>query len=300
MTQHQQLDQFLEMLKSERYYSSHTIQAYRRDCLRFLDFLQLEKVNKFQAVTSRHCLDYSARRYRQGIKGRSIQREMSAIRRLFQYLLKQQSVQHNPALAVKTPKTHKKLPNTLDVDNLEQLLHVSKQVLSTLEIRDLALFELMYSSGLRLSELTRSHIDDIDFNEGVITVIGKGQKTRRLPVGKKALDALRKWLSKRAHYVKNSDETALFLSQRGTRLTPRSVQKRLEKLAVQRLGRHVHPHMLRHSFATHMLESSADLRAVQELLGHADISTTQVYTHLDFQHLAKVYDKAHPRARKKS
>ncbi len=300
MTPQQQVDSFLEMLTSERYYSIHTIQAYKHDCARFLSFIESKKITQLQNVEPYVCLEYAAKRNRQGIKGSSIQREISAIRSLFQYLLKQKLVTRNPATAIKTPKAHKKLPNTLDVDNLDLLLHVPKKELTIFEIRDLALFELIYSSGLRLAEITQSNLDDIDLNEQNITVTGKGQKTRRLPVGQKAIDALNNWLEKREQFVKNSAEPALFLSQQGARLSPRSVQKRLEKLAAHKLGRHVHPHMLRHSFATHMLESSANLRAVQELLGHADISTTQIYTHLDFQHLAKVYDQAHPRARKKS
>lgn len=300
MQPRKQIDRFLEMLTSERYYSKNTIQAYQRDCTRFLDFMISKDISKFQDVEPHNCLEYSAKRHRQGIKGSSIQREMSAIRSLFQYLLTQKQVTRNPAAAIKTPKARKKLPNTLDADNINELLNVPKKPLSVIEIRDLAIFELIYSSGLRLSELTESNIDDADFIEQNITVTGKGRKTRKLPIGQKAIDALLLWLEKRPEYLKNKEEPALFINQRGTRISPRSVQQRLEKLASQRLGRHVHPHMLRHSFATHMLESSANLRAVQELLGHADISTTQIYTHLDFQHLAKVYDSAHPRARKKS
>ncbi len=296
----QQIECFLEMLTSERYYSSHTVKAYQRDCLGFLGFLEAQEINSFQQVEPHMCLSYSAKRHRQGIQGSSIQREMSAIRSLFQYLLKLKQITRNPAAAVKTPKAHKKLPKTLDVDNLDQLLSAPNKALTIFEIRDLALFELIYSSGLRLSELTGCDLDDVDFVEKNIIVTGKGRKTRQLPIGQKAIDALQHWLKERTKMLKNKEEMALFVSQQGTRLSPRSVQKRLEKLATQRLGRHVHPHMLRHSFATHMLESSGNLRAVQELLGHADISTTQIYTHLDFQHLAKVYDQAHPRARKKS
>jgi len=300
MTPQQQIDVFLEMLLSERYYSVHTVNAYKRDCSRFLAFISSKGMTDFQSVEPHQCLEYSAKRHRQGIKGSSIQRELSAIRSLYHYLLKQKLVTRNPAAAVKTPKSAKKLPNTLDADNLDQLLTSSSNTLTPIELRDLAIFELIYSSGLRLSELTQSNLEDINLIERHITVIGKGRKTRRLPVGQKAIDALQHWLQKRDDFNKNKLEPALFLSQQGSRLSPRSVQKRLEKLASHKLGRHVHPHMLRHSFATHLLESSANLRAVQELLGHADISTTQIYTHLDFQHLAKVYDQAHPRARKKS
>jgi len=294
-----QIDKFLEMLTYERYYSTHTIQAYRQDTKRFHAFLSTKDIDDLQKVEPHICIEYSAKRHRQGIKGTSIQREMSAIRSLFQYLLKQKLVTRNPAAAVKTPKTHKKLPKTLDADQLNQLLTPANKTLSSIEIRDLALFELIYSSGLRLSELTQSNLSDTDLNDHNITVTGKGNKTRRLPIGQKAIEALQLWLQYRPNLLKHKDEPALFISQRGSRISTRNVQKRLEKLAAHKLGRHMHPHMLRHSFATHMLESSANLRAVQELLGHADISTTQIYTHLDFQHLAKVYDSAHPRARKK-
>lgn len=300
MTPKQQLANFLDMLTNERYYSIHTIKAYQRDCLRFLGFISSKDIAHLQDVEPHICLAYSAKRHRQGIKGSSIQREMSSIRSLFQYLLKQKQVSRNPATSVKTPKARKKLPNTLDADKLNELLDVTHKSLSIIALRDLALCELIYSSGLRLAELTASNLDDIDLIEQHITVIAKGRKTRKLPIGKKAIDALLLWLDKRPRYIKNKHETALFISQRGTRISPRSVQQRLAKLAAQKLGQHVHPHMLRHSFATHILESSANLRAVQELLGHADINSTQIYTHLDFQHLAKVYDAAHPRARKKS
>lgn len=300
MSAKQHIGLFLNMLTSERYYSPHTIKGYKRDCERFLNYITTKNITELQQVEPRHCLDYSAKRHRLGIKGSSLQREMSAIRSLFQYLLKQSIVTRNPASAVKTPKAHKKLPNTLDADAMNQLLETTDKELSTIELRDTAIFELIYSSGLRLSELLNSNLDDIDLLNKHITVTGKGRKTRRLPIGSKAISAINNWLEKRPLWLKEKTENAIFISQKGSRLSPRTIQSRLKKLASQKLGRHVHPHMLRHSFATHMLESSANLRAVQELLGHADISTTQVYTHLDFQHLAKVYDQAHPRARKKS
>ncbi len=226
----------------------------------------------------------------------SLQRNLSAIRAFYRYLIKHGYSKKNPAQGVVTPKTEKKLPKTLDVDQSVQLVEINSS--EPLAIRDRAIFEILYSSGLRLSELVSLDLDSIDINEALVTVTGKGKKTRKIPVGKKAIIAINNWLKIRKNYT-TDDVKALFVSQRGSRLGSRSVQKRLNEWAIkQGLATDVHPHMLRHSFASHILESSSDLRAVQELLGHSDISTTQIYTHLDFQHLAKVYDKAHPRAKK--
>lgn len=294
---HQQKELFFNMLRFERLYSANTLAAYQRDLQRFFEFLDQQKIQRLAEVEPHHCMTYSAKRFRKGIKSNSIQRELSAIRSLYHFLVKQGLQKNNPAAAVKSPKVQKKLPSTLDVDNLNQLLSNDSSSESVIDLRDHAIFELIYSSGLRLTELVNCDIEHIDWSNRVIKVTGKGNKTRLLPIGGKAYQALQTWLEKRP---KNYDTDALFVSQQGRRISARNVQKRLEKLASKRLGRRVHPHMLRHSFATHLLESSADLRAVQELLGHADISTTQIYTHLDFQHLAKVYDGAHPRARKKS
>jgi integrase/recombinase XerC len=218
------------------------------------------------------------------------------VRAFFRYLIKIGAASRNPAQGVVTPKTPKKLPNTLDVDQAVQLVGSGGQRLW--DCRDRTMLELMYSSGLRLSELVSLNVDSVDLEDGVVTVTGKGGKTRRIPVGRYAIAALRDWLVRRPEFA-GDDEIALFVSKTGARISRRSVQERVRLWAIRSgIGTHVHPHMLRHSFATHVLESSGDLRAVQELLGHSDISTTQVYTHLDFQHLAKVYDQAHPRARK--
>ena len=203
---------------------------------------------------------------------------------------------HNPAIGIQAPKSEKKLPKALDIDNTQQLLSLEGS--DWLSIRDRAILELFYSSGLRLSELVDLNLNDIDLPQALITVTGKGNKTRTLPVGSFAIKAIESWINIRCDL--NPDHSAVFLSKQGKRLSQRSVQLRLKKYSLQQgISQHVHPHMLRHSFASHMLESSGDLRAVQELLGHANISTTQIYTHLDFQHLAKVYDKAHPRANRK-
>jgi integrase/recombinase XerC len=203
---------------------------------------------------------------------------------------------HNPAHGINTPKSPKRLPKTLDVDQTIKLVEITDE--GPLAIRDRAILELMYSSGLRLSELKDLDLGSLDLADAIVTVTGKGNKTRKVPIGRQAIESLKKWLTVRREF-KCEDEAALFVSNRGLRISTRSIQKRLDQWAIkQGLATHVNPHMLRHSFATHLLESSSDLRAVQELLGHSDISTTQIYTHLDFQHLARVYDKTHPRAKK--
>ena len=299
MTSDKHLLAFLQMLKSEKYYSPHTCKNYSRDLTLFSEFLKLKEIDEWQGVDYRTVSAFAAQRFRQGKKGNTIQRELSSIRSFYKYLIRQKIVVSNPALEVKAPKTAKKLPITCDSEQIDQLLK-SRSHDNALTIRDLAIFELMYSSGLRLAELASLDLHSIDLAERKMSVTGKGNKTRYLPVGRKAIEALHKWLKVRGGYAQNTDEFALFVSKQGKRLSHRSIQSRLNQLSKsQSLGMHVSPHMLRHSFATHLLESSSDLRAVQELLGHADISTTQIYTHLDFQHLAQVYDKAHPRARKK-
>jgi integrase/recombinase XerC len=224
-------------------------------------------------------------------------RTLSAWRAYYRWLAKQGAITVDPCEGLRAPKQPRHLPKVLSVDQTAALLNAAAD--DDLETRDKAMFELFYSSGLRLAELASIDAGGIDFAVGTVTVTGKRSKTRTVPVGVKAAEALHTWLDERAA-VANADERALFVSRRGTRLAVRSIERRLERWALkQGLGIHVHPHMLRHSFASHLLQSSGDLRAVQEMLGHANISTTQVYTHLDFQHLAKVYDAAHPRARKK-
>ena len=239
---------------------------------------------------------YVATRHRKGLGGRSLQRELSAIRSFFYYLRREREVQNNPVIGVRAPKTGRKLPAPLDVDEMGQLLNVPKE--TPLAIRDWAMMELMYSGGLRLAELVSLNVENLDLIDCSMPVLGKGAKTRIVPIGRFARESLKQWLAERAKLVK-VHETALFVSRNGTRLSARSVQQRMKNWGlVQGIESPVHPHRLRHSFASHLLESSGDLRAVQELLGHADISTTQIYTHIDFQHLAKVYDAAHPRAKR--
>jgi len=248
--------------------------------------------SKGTPITSSYC-----------VSGKSIQRQLSAIRTFYNYLLREGITKNNPALELSAPKSTKKLPRTLDTDQISQLLsHHEKDWHG---LRDHAILELFYSSGLRLSELVGCNIDSVDFEDRTVRVLGKGSKERIIPLGKMAATAILSWLKIRQELPRKNqqihDTQALFLSERGGRLSARSVQNRLSRWAISKgLPGKLHPHMLRHSFASHILESSHDLRAVQELLGHADISTTQIYTHLDFQHLTKVYDKAHPRAQRKS
>lgn len=280
--------------------SPHTRTAYARDLRVLQAYCEREGIAAWQALDGRILGNFTARRHREGVNGRSLQRGLSAIRSFYRFLIKQGLVRHNPALGILTPKTAKKLPATLDVDQTGRLVEIRGD--EPLVVRDRAILELLYSSGLRLAELAAMNLDDLDLQDAMATVTGKGRKTRKVPVGRHALKALREWLKARQTFLgPDSDEPALFISRNGRRLGHRVIQKRVAEWGVkQGLATHVHPHMLRHSFATHVLESSGDLRAVQELLGHADISTTQIYTHLDFQHLAKVYDQAHPRARKKA
>ena len=288
---------FFDYLKNERRLSQLTLENYRRDLRKVMCYCHEQQIDSWQRLDVHHVRGLVAQLHRRGLGGRSLQRLLSALRTLFNYLLREGMVSSNPAQGVSAPKTARKLPKTLAVDQLGQLLDVNEN--DPLAVRDKTMMELIYSSGLRLAELAGLNINDIDRRDAVVRITGKGSKTRIVPIGRYALAALDKWLKCRAGLV-DIDNPALFVGQAGRRLGHRAIQLRLREWAIQRgLPESLHPHMLRHSFASHMLESSGDLRAVQELLGHADISTTQIYTHLDFQHLAKVYDKAHPRAKKK-
>ena len=299
------LQRFYNYLQSERRYSVHTVSAYRRDIKHFiknceLDLSQTERWDEIKQADIRRCV---ATLHRQGLSGKSLQRWLSSVRSLYKFLCRFGRATNNPAIGIPAPKAAKRLPKTLNVDEINQLLTVRNTETpaadNKLNVRDNAMMELMYACGLRLSELSGLNMPDIDWQQQIIQVTGKGQKQRRLPFGGKAKKALDTWLKQRAIVV-NENEAALFVSNRGSRLSNSSIQKRLKKMALtQGLDTNIYPHMLRHSFASHILESSKDLRAVQELLGHANLSTTQIYTHLDFQHLAGVYDDAHPRARKK-
>jgi len=289
---------FLNHLESEKRHSPRTCEHYLRDLQRLVAWLTETGTENWADLTGHDIRRYVARLSKDGLGGRSITRHLSAIRRFYQFLLREGLAKGNPALAVRAPKSGRHLPQVADVDQLGRLLNVNPD--DPLEIRDLAMFELMYSSGLRLSELAELDLDSLDLRGREVRVLGKGSKERVLPVGSKAVGAIDRWLAHRKAFAAET-ETAIFVSQRGNRLSRRSIQARLARWGmVQGADQSLHPHMLRHSFASHMLESSGDLRAVQELLGHADIATTQVYTHLDFQHLARVYDQSHPRARRRS
>lgn len=292
------VSRFLAHLRHERRFSPHTLDGYQRDLRTFSDFLIEKSVNRWEDIDSQHIRAFAATNHRRGLAPRSIQRRLSAVRSFFQYLIREGQVASNPATEVSAPKAAARLPETLDTDQMAHLLALNAK--DILAVRDLAIMELLYSSGLRLAELVSAQLPDVDLRDATIRVTGKGSKTRILPVGAYAANALRAWFKRRGEFA-GPDENAVFVSQRGTRLSRRSVQNRIKHWARrQGVSARVYPHLFRHSFATHVLESSGDLRGVQELLGHADISTTQIYTHLDFQHLARIYDKAHPRARRRS
>ena len=293
----EQSQKFLNYLQQERGLSKRTIKAYRRDLDRLLNELSQRGVTSAGAVTEHDVRSLVARLHRQGQGARSLQRLLAAIRSFYRWLLKEGLAQSNPASPVKAPKQARKLPVTLDADVVTRLLEFPAD--TTLAKRDKAMMELFYSSGLRLSELAGLTWGQLDSASGMLTVTGKGNKTRMVPFGRMAAAALEDWRKVRLEMT-TLEEPAIFVSRNGAPISTRSIQARIRYWArKQGLSQNVYPHLLRHSFASHMLESSGDLRAVQELLGHSDISTTQVYTHLDFQHLARVYDQAHPRAKKK-
>ena len=290
------LDAYFEHLRSERQVSPHTLDGYRRDLSKVTGFCLKHNLETWVALNASHVRQLIAEQHRHGQSGRSLARLLSSLRGLYRYLNQEGRCAHDPAAGISAPKGEKRLPRLLDTDRAMQLLDGGIED-DFIGHRDQAMLELFYSSGLRLAELVGLNLDQLDLPAGLVHVHGKGNKERVLPVGRMARDALQAWLPLRA--LSNPSDGAVFVSQQGRRLGARAVQLRVRQAGVRELGQHLHPHMLRHSFASHMLESSQDLRSVQELLGHADIGTTQIYTHLDFQHLAKVYDQAHPRARRK-
>jgi integrase/recombinase XerC len=292
------IDGYLEHLAKERRLSPHTASNYARDIAALADFLERASVTDWKRVDGQHVRVFAARSHAAGLNPRSVQRRLSAVRGYFGYLVREGAASSNPAVDIKAPKAAKRLPGTLDVDQIAQLLETAGG--DALAVRDRAIMELFYSSGLRLAELVGLSITDIDLADRTVRVLGKGAKARIVPVGRKACDAVRAWLRERAA-LSAIDETALFVGRNGERLKARAIQLRIAQWARRAgLPSNVYPHLFRHSFATHLLESSKDLRGVQELLGHADISTTQVYTHLDFAHLARTYDASHPRAKRKT
>lgn len=288
---------FLDHLHTAKRVSPHTLSNYHRDLNKLQHYCAESKIELWNELRDHHIRSFVAKLRRHGLTGSSVQRTLSSIRSFYRYLQKLNLAKINPADSVSAPKQTRKLPNVLDIDQVNQLLSIKKD--KPLNLRDWAMLELVYSSGLRLSELVGLDLINIDFRDQTVRVIGKGNKERIVPIGRFAIEALQAWLKVRTDFSKD-DTQAVFLNNRGQRISQRAVQLRFKHWGInQGLDSHVHPHMLRHSFASHLLESSGDLRAVQELLGHADISTTQIYTHVDFQHLAAVYDKAHPRAKKK-
>lgn len=290
------LDAYLNHLRYERQVSVHTLDGYQRDLEKLHIHCQKLNLQQWGDVTASIIRHLVATLHSQGLSSRSLARFLSAVRGFYHYLMTQERCQQDPAQGIAPPKGLRKLPRLLETDRAMQLLdtEIPNDFLAR---RDHAMLELFYSSGLRLSELVGLDLDKLDLAEGLVQVQGKGNKARLLPVGRKAREALQRWLPLRL--LATPQDGAVFISHRGKRLTPRAVQLRVRAFGVRELGQHLHPHMLRHSFASHLLESSQDLRAVQELLGHADISTTQIYTHLDFQHMARVYDQTHPRAKRR-
>lgn len=289
-----EIKQFIDYLEVQKGYSSHTLKNYHTDLNQFVVFLA-DSVSTWSEIPDKTVRRYMNQLHRKGFSSKSIQRKLSSIRSLYNYLIKIGNTDKNPATLITAPKGEKRLPKTLDVDQMGQLLDLEQD--DFLSTRDAAMLELFYSSGLRLSELCGSRWTDINWPDATIRITGKRAKTRIVPIGTKAISALTQWKTVSAAYQIESNY--IFISDKGLKLSTRAIQYRFKKLGLEQgIQQNLHPHLLRHSFASHMLESSGDLRAVQEMLGHQDLSTTQIYTHLDFQHLAQVYDKAHPRAKK--
>ncbi len=293
-----QIELYLKHLAVEKNYSPHTIKSYKRQLHATLQGCLDTSANGWQEMDIHHFRTLIAKWHRAGLSPRSIHQRLSSLRGLYNFLIREKQAEANPLSGLRAPKMGRKLPRDIEIDEIFQLLDGMPKN-TALEIRDSAMLELFYSSGLRLAELAGLDLFNIDFSDHSLQVLGKGNKSRRSPIGKKALAAIKLWLKERPTLAK-PEETAVFVSQRGTRLSHRAIQQRLKHWGkCLGLSTPVHPHKLRHSFATHMLEASGDLRAVQEMLGHANLSTTQIYTHLDFQHLANIYDSAHPRAKSK-
>lgn len=291
------LTEYLEFLNFERGLSPLTRENYARDIKQLIQLADNHALNTLQNIQIRR---FVATLHSKGLGGKSIARMLSSWRGFFEFLVNRKGFTANPVIGLSAPKSPKTLPQALSIEQTVKLVDISD--VDDLAVRDHAILELFYSSGLRLSELVNLNIDALDFTEGTVIVTGKGNKTRIVPMGAHAMEAIQKWLLIRANIkINDTDSKAVFIGLQGNRVGARNLQLRLKEWSIkQGINSSVHPHMLRHSFATHVLQSSGDLRAVQEMLGHANISTTQVYTHLDFQHLSKTYDAAHPRAKKKT
>lgn len=285
---------FMEYLFAEKHYSEHTRSAYQRDLYACADFLATRNIQAWEKVESKALQVWLAYGRERNLAAKSLQRMLSSVRSFYQYLIKEGKVSKNPALNLRAPKAEKRLPDALQVEEATFLLNQTEN--DDLGVRDLAMLELTYASGLRLSELTSLQLGEVDWHEQTLRITGKGNKTRLVPFGKMARTRLETWLQLRSNFLKGNHDF-IFISKNGKPLTPRAVEQRFARWG-EKHGIKLHPHQFRHSFATHLLQSSGDLRAVQDLLGHSDISTTQIYTHLDFQSLLKVYETAHPRAKK--
>lgn len=288
------INEYLVFVSQVKNLSENTTKSYERDLKKLYLFLEKLNVTNYSDIKEEICSAWIGDLYSQNNKPKSIQRHLSSAKGFFRFLKKNNLIGSSPFELVTAPKSSNTLPDVLSPEDVEQLLNFKPS--NTIEIRDMAIVELMYSSGLRVSETVNINISDFEENMSFLRVIGKGSKTRLVPMGRFAINAINNWISEREKISNNTD--ALFLNSKGSRLSVRSIQLRLKKMAIKQGLPPVHPHMLRHSFATHMLESSGDLRTIQELLGHSSLSTTQIYTKLDYQHLAKIYDKSHPRAKK--
>ena len=288
------IKEYLAFVSQVKNLSENTSKSYERDLKKLDSFLKDLNISNYSQINVETCSAWIGSLYSQNNNPRSIQRHLSSAKGFFRFLKKNNLIDSSPFDLVTAPKSSSTLPEVLSPEDVEQLLNFKPT--NMIEIRDMAIVELMYSSGLRVSETVNININDFEENKSFLRVLGKGAKTRLVPMGRFAINAIDDWLKERDKIQSNTD--ALFLNTKGTRLTVRSIQLRLKKMAVKQGLPPIHPHMLRHSFATHMLESSGDLRTIQELLGHSSLSTTQIYTKLDYQHLAKIYDQSHPRAKK--
>jgi integrase/recombinase XerC len=288
------INQYIEYIFQVKNLSSNTVSSYKRDLLKLSSYMESLGVVSYSKITDDIGTGWIGSLFSSNNNPRSIQRHLSSAKGFFKFLKKNSIIESSPFELVNAPKTPQYLPDVLSPEDVEQLL--SLKPVDVLEIRDLAIVELMYSSGLRVSETANIDLNDFEEEMSFLRVLGKGSKTRIVPLGRYAINAIQNWIKEREKYSEKSK--ALFINLKGSRLSVRSIQLRLKRLAIKQGLPPVHPHMLRHSFATHMLESSGDLRTIQELLGHSSLSTTQIYTKLDYQYLVKIYDKAHPRAKK--
>ena len=288
------IKEYIVFISQVKNLSENTSKSYERDLKKLHLFLLDLNISEYSQISAETCSAWVGSLYSQNNNPKSIQRHLSSAKGFFRFLKKNNLIESSPFELISAPKSSSTLPEVLSPEDVEQLLNFKPT--NMIEIRDIAIVELMYSSGLRVSETANINISDFEENKTFLRVLGKGSKTRLVPMGRLAINAINNWLMEREKILNNTD--ALFLNSKGTRLTVRSIQLRLKKMAVKQGLPPIHPHMLRHSFATHMLESSGDLRTIQELLGHSSLSTTQIYTKLDYQHLAKIYDQAHPRAKK--